>query len=114
MSSVDIEERPAKKRRFFVDDSPIADRTLQHEPSSGEEIDALQKTIPNVKPINSTNLAEVHRDLDNNGAGEEFDSELLLALLESKFHPHLSKNLRILVAAICSAVSRPYKISNPL
>lgn len=94
MSSVDIEERPAKKRRFFVDDSPIADRTLQHEPSSEEEIDALQKTIPNVKPINSTDLAEDHRDLDNNGAGEEFDSELFAGVVGEQVPPSVVQKLK--------------------
>ena len=94
MSSVDIEERPAKKRRFFVDDSPIADRTLQHEPSSGEEMDALQKTIPNGKSINSTDLVEDHRDLDNNGASEEFDPELFAGVVGEQVPPSVIQKLK--------------------
>ena len=94
MSSVDIEERPAKKRRFFIDDSPIADRTFQHEPSSGEGIDALQKTIPNGKPIDSTDLAEHYRDLDSNGAGEEFDSELFAGVIGEQVPPSVIQKLK--------------------
>src|SRR5437879_623700 len=55
MSSADYEERPAKKRRFFVDDSPIADRTLHHEPSLPDEVDALPETFPDCKPVDSIN-----------------------------------------------------------
>ena len=40
MSQADVEQRPAKKRRFFVEDSPIADRTVPAT-SAHDETDAL-------------------------------------------------------------------------
>lgn len=39
MSQADVEQRPAKKRRFFVEDSPIADRTA-YAISTHDEADA--------------------------------------------------------------------------
>ena len=44
MSYVELEERPVKKRRFFVDepeDTPIQDATVNPEPSLPGEINAL-------------------------------------------------------------------------
>lgn len=46
MSYPDVEQRPAKKRRFFVEDSPATDRTLHQEPSLADAIDALPETSP--------------------------------------------------------------------
>jgi DNA repair protein RAD5 len=45
MSFGDVEERPTKKRRFFVDDSPIVDQTLTAEPSLPDEINALPEIL---------------------------------------------------------------------
>jgi DNA repair protein RAD5 len=44
MSYGDLEERPAKKRRFFVDESPGPDRTLKAEASLPDEINSLSET----------------------------------------------------------------------
>lgn len=46
MSYPDVEQRPAKKRRFFVEDSPVADRALYHEPSLADELNALPEASP--------------------------------------------------------------------
>lgn len=41
MSYPDVEQRPAKKRRFFVEDPPVADSTLYQKTSLANEIRAL-------------------------------------------------------------------------
>ncbi|SLM36731.1 dna repair protein rad-5 [Lasallia pustulata] len=46
MSYPDVEQRPTKKRRFFVEDSPVADRTSYQEPSLDDEVDALPELSP--------------------------------------------------------------------
>lgn len=46
MSCPDVEQRPAKKRRFFVEDPPIEDHTLYQEPALPDELDALPETSP--------------------------------------------------------------------
>ncbi|OCK82335.1 hypothetical protein K432DRAFT_402989 [Lepidopterella palustris CBS 459.81] len=78
MSSADIEERPAKKRRFFVDDSPIADRTLHHQPSLPDEIDALPDTLPDAQPVDLTQDDEDH---ESGPDSEGFDSELFASVI---------------------------------
>lgn len=40
MDFAELEQRPAKKRRFFVEDSPVHDSTLNPEPSLPGEINA--------------------------------------------------------------------------
>lgn len=37
----ELEQRPTKKRRFFVEDSPVHDSSLNAEPSLPDEVDAL-------------------------------------------------------------------------
>lgn len=41
-----IQERPHKKRRFFVEDSPVHDTTFSAEPSLPDEVNALPETSP--------------------------------------------------------------------
>lgn len=41
MDFADLEQRPAKKRRFFVEDSPIHDSSLNDEPPLPDEVNAL-------------------------------------------------------------------------
>ncbi|OCL04951.1 hypothetical protein AOQ84DRAFT_391196 [Glonium stellatum] len=94
MSSADIDERPAKKRRFFVDDSPIADRTLQHEPSYEEEIDACSETLPDVEPVNLNDHAHDHKNLGNNGANGEFDAELFASIVGEQVPPSTIEKLK--------------------
>ena len=54
MNCVDFEQRPAKKRRFFAEEPPIDDQTLQSEPSLPDEINALSD-IPH--PAQSSDLS---------------------------------------------------------
>ncbi len=55
MSYLDIEQRPAKKRRFFVEESPVVDRTLQHGPTLSDEVDALPTSPPSLGNKDSAN-----------------------------------------------------------
>lgn len=64
MSFGDIEERPAKKRRFFVEDSPVADRTVEIEDSKSDGNNAT----PDITPQSSST---------GNGVSDGFDVELL-------------------------------------
>ncbi|RDI87856.1 hypothetical protein Vi05172_g2141 [Venturia inaequalis] len=70
MSFGDIEERPAKKRRFFVEDSPVADKTVKIEDSKPDESNAT----PDITPQSSTGPLQ-ERDL--NSAPDGFDVDLL-------------------------------------
>jgi DNA repair protein RAD5 len=70
MSFGDVQERPAKKRRFFVDDSPIVDRTLTAEASLPDDISALPE-------IGSATTTIPQESSEANGISEEFDADLL-------------------------------------
>ena len=41
VAMADFEERPAKKRRFFAEESPVSDHTFDPEPSLPDEVNAL-------------------------------------------------------------------------
>lgn len=78
MSFADVDERPAKKRRFFVDEeSPIADPTLDPKPSLPDEINALSETVPDAAPAGET--------ADTPDAGRDgtagFDTELFASVV---------------------------------
>lgn len=70
MSFGDIEERPAKKRRFFVEDSPVADKIVKIEDPKPNESNAT----PDITPQSSTGHLQ-ERDL--NSAPDGFDVDLL-------------------------------------
>ena len=46
MSYPDLEQRPAKKRRFFAEESPTTDQTLCPGPSLPDQLNALPETSP--------------------------------------------------------------------
>lgn len=66
-----IEERPAKKRRFFVEDSPVADRTVKIGDSKSDGNNAT----PDITPQSSSTGSLQERD--SNGVSDGFDVELL-------------------------------------
>jgi len=81
MSYAEIEERPAKKRRFFVDD--VDEPSLNPEPSLPDEINALPEIA---KP-----------SLDTNGNHEQsgtFDADTLEAVIGEKLSPDAVQKLR--------------------
>jgi DNA repair protein RAD5 len=96
MSSVEFGERPAKKRRFFVEDSsPIVDRTLHLESSLPDEIDALPETFPDAKTIESISLTqkdddEVSGTRDTGG----FDAELFASVVGETIAPSVLRKLK--------------------
>lgn len=71
MSFGDLEERPAKKRRFFVEDSPIADPSANLEASKSDGSNAL----PNLTPQSSSSGIPQEQRLS--GPPDGFDVELL-------------------------------------
>jgi DNA repair protein RAD5 len=70
MSFGEIEERPAKKRRFFVEDSPIADRSVKQESPT---IDG-NNAPTNIPQDLST---ETQQEPGSTGVSDGFDVELL-------------------------------------
>ncbi|KAI9764106.1 MAG: DNA helicase rad5 [Candelina submexicana] len=75
MSYLDIEQRPAKKRRFFVEETPVADRTLQNGTTLSDEVDALHTSPPALRTRDSTNgtLSPASSRIESGGVndGEE-------------------------------------------
>ncbi|MCJ1482596.1 DNA helicase rad5 [Schaereria dolodes] len=49
MSCPDLGQPPAKKRRFFAEESPVEDRSLYPEPAFPDEINALTETSSNAR-----------------------------------------------------------------
>ncbi|KAF2809134.1 DNA repair protein, RAD5 [Mytilinidion resinicola] len=94
MSSVEFQERPAKKRRFFVEDpsSPIVDRTLHHEPSLA---DALPDATPDADAIESIDLTQSdneERTATENAGG--FDGELFASVVGERVAPSVLRKLK--------------------
>ena len=56
MSFPDIEQRPAKKRRFFVEDPPIEDQTLYSEPTLTDDTSALPETSPRTRETSTEGI----------------------------------------------------------
>lgn len=68
-SMADLDQRPHKKRRFFVDDSPSQDPSLTAEPSLPDEVNDLPKS-PSLQRQQTGDAAE--RDKENVFDGETF------------------------------------------
>lgn len=71
MSFEDIQERPAKKRRFFVEDSPVAEKSVKIEDSTSDSNNAT----PNITPQSSSTRPLQERD--SNVVSDGFDVDLL-------------------------------------
>lgn len=66
----ELEQRPAKKRRFFVEDSPVHDGSPNAEPCLPDKVDAL----PEIDRSHGEGQEQGHeRNLTSNG----FDVDLL-------------------------------------
>lgn len=73
MSSADLQERPAKKRRFFVEDPPEeADQSLNPEP-----------TLPGEVPGQALNpgQGETEGEGNANGGAAAFNAELFASIV---------------------------------
>ena len=55
MSFTNVEQRPVKKRRFFIDESPVVDQPLYSEPSLPDELNALPEASPSIRTRQSSN-----------------------------------------------------------
>jgi len=88
MSFGDLEERPAKKRRFFVDDSPVVDRTLSEEPSATDEANAFPEapsapsTAPQQRGVGDVTSEAFDGDLLENFLGEHLPYSTVQRLKE--------------------------------
>lgn len=85
MNFKDFDERPAKKRRFFVDDEPAADETLSHKPALPHEAtadaDVAAKSSASHSQQNAHSLA-FDADLFASFVGEKLSADTLKKLQE--------------------------------
>ncbi|KAI9718381.1 MAG: DNA repair protein rad5 [Candelaria pacifica] len=110
---MELEQRPAKKRRFFVEESPVADRTLQHGPTFSDEVDALPTAPPSLRNKESTNgtisptSSQVESSQDDGGEeskkevpgtqniqAEGFDAETFASFVGEEVDPETLHRLR--------------------
>ena len=106
MSCPDVEQRPAKKRRFFVEDPPIEDCTPYREPALPDELDALPETSPSTRTretsIDGVHLSSSQTDISTlpNGMGsdsgveEGFDNALFESFVGCTVSPGTLQKLR--------------------
>lgn len=89
MSHAEVEQRPAKKRRFFVEDSPIADRTV-YATSSHDQSDASAENVSHSgttrSPTKASGQAASHVHVNQDVGKEEaqnggFDAELFASFV---------------------------------
>ena len=73
MTFPDIEQRPVKKRRFFVDDPPVEDQTLRSKPTLTDETSVLPDTSPRTRET-STEGIQLHSSQTELSAYEESHS----------------------------------------
>lgn len=91
MSCGDFEERPAKKRRFFVEDEPAADATFTQEPSLPDEVNAF--------PANALPDAAVAVDTEDQSAAQHtesagFNADLFASFVGEQVSPDILKRLQ--------------------
>lgn len=86
MSFADALERPAKKRRFFVEEAPGDDHTFAPEPSGPDEVNALPEAA---KPIPSATVqsADVTHDGISSNKENGFDPELFTSFVGQQAPP---------------------------
>ena len=106
MSAVDVEQRPAKKRRFFVEDPPLEDRTLYREPALPDELDALPETSPSTRtretstdgahfPSSQTDISTLRNGMGLiSGADAGFDRALFESFVGGTVSPETIQRLR--------------------
>lgn len=99
MEGLDIDQRPAKKRRFFVEDSPEPARTLSSTTSPLH--DALstanttpQETLP--EPKSSQTDLSIHYGIDQTGSGAStgFDKQTFESFVGDQAAPAIFEKLR--------------------
>ncbi|TKA70525.1 hypothetical protein B0A49_07504, partial [Cryomyces minteri] len=77
---MEIEERPAKKRRFFVEDSSIVDRPFTPEAALPDELAPLPEPDSSTKPIDDRDEGTPHQSAARNESSGDiqpgFDAHL--------------------------------------
>ena len=93
MSFPDVDQRPAKKRRFFADDSPVVDQSLYGTPSLPDKIHPLPTTSPNTITTEISTNGHTPSSSPTNGSShgndvsevqkgkEEFDAEVFISFV---------------------------------
>ena len=102
MSQADVEQRPAKKRRFFVEESPIADRTVyatsSHEETTASAGDASQSTGiqgPTKTIRYSADQVNISQDVGKREVQKEgFDTELFASFVGEQVPEETMERLR--------------------
>ncbi|KAI9808094.1 MAG: DNA helicase rad5 [Pycnora praestabilis] len=113
MSFTDIEQPPAKKRRFFAEESPVADSTFHPEPSLPDEINALPESSPSLRirasssDVQDRTISDKDGEQDGtskyskrdapqstNGVTEGFDTKLFASFAGEEVAPDILKRLR--------------------
>lgn len=101
MDGLDVDQRPAKKRRFFVEDSPEPERTLSSTTSPLNDVDALstanatpQETL--LEPNSSQTDLSIHSSTNGTGshASTGFDKQTFDIFVGDKVAPATFDKLR--------------------
>jgi DNA repair protein RAD5 len=79
MSYGEVDERPVKKRRFFVDDEPVIDSSSRKESSLTDEVNALP---------------EIHQEDADSAEGGFFDADSFTAIVGSEIPPNALRELQ--------------------
>lgn len=101
MSQADVEQRPAKKRRFFVEDPPAADQTVYNATSASPEIASTPRiggiTASQHGQATSSNIY-LHNDRSVQGVEvhhEGFDTELFASFVGEVVPEETMEKLRV-------------------
>ncbi|MCJ1308991.1 DNA helicase rad5 [Agyrium rufum] len=103
----DIDQRPAKKRRFFVDDSPVKEKPpppLPKEKSSSKEHGRPRLPVPreasgedtstSSRPSSSNLTRETQSSGQSNGQVPAFDDELFQSFVGEKVEPKVIEKVK--------------------
>ena len=99
MDGLDIDQRPAKKRRFFVEDSPEPERTLSSTTSPPQDALSTANTTPQetlLEPKSSQTDLSIHNGTDQTGldASTGFDKQTLESFVGDQVAPAIFERLR--------------------
>ena len=111
MSFADAEQRPAKKRRFFVEQSPVAERSLGIEHGFQDRSESLLDTSLTISPVDdstypisasydhgkSSKVAVENHDRVNETTSQEdgtFDGNLFESVVGERLDPEGTRRIR--------------------
>ena len=99
MNTLDIDQRPAKKRRFFVEDSPEPERALSATSSPLNDALSTANTTPQeilLEPKSSQTDLDIHNGIDEAGSDPStgFDKETFESFVGERVPPPTFNKLR--------------------